>query len=114
MDTIKITTSTKLRFFQYRIVNGYLTTNLRIAKWDKNKDSIFNMFFLYRGGKSILHFFATCHKVKTIWKALKRWLSIFAILTLNQNLILFCLIDTKIHICRYGKCNFIDKEVLYL
>ena len=36
LDNWYLTTSTKLRYFQYKVMNRILTTNLRRAKWDDN------------------------------------------------------------------------------
>ena len=36
----KLTLSTKLRFFQFRILHRYLITNTRVVMWDKNASQL--------------------------------------------------------------------------
>lgn len=68
----KLTVSTKLRYFQYRILVRALTMNIRVAKWDSSVSPMctFCNGFL----ETTVHMFAQCEIVqKKIWNPLKKW-----------------------------------------
>lgn len=71
----KTTISTKLRFFQYRIVCNILTVNARIAKWDKNVDVRCTM--CKQQAETVQHLLFECPHAQKLWKALKKWLKYF-------------------------------------
>ena len=73
-STIKLTKCTKLRYFQYRITNRYLTTNMTVSKW-ANVDQ--KCGFCKDKVESIEHLFVNCIKVKKLWQALAKWLNYF-------------------------------------
>ena len=77
-NVCKMTKSTKLRFFHYRIVNRYLTTNCQVARWNTNVSSLCT--FCNNEEETILHMLYLCPKVKKIWSALQRWLNYFCAL----------------------------------
>ena len=78
---ISLTLSTKLRFFQYRIMNMYLTTNVTVAKWDRNIKP--NCTFCQEHEETTMHLFVTCDQVQKLWKSLFRWLDYFCYVNLD-------------------------------
>ena len=72
VKTMCLTNSTKLRFFQYRLINGYILTNVRVSKWDPQVDP--KCTFCHQQDETLLHLFVECVKVNHILKLLKRWL----------------------------------------
>ena len=66
-------TSTKLRFFQYRIVNRKLTTNIKTAKWNTQLSTYCSFCNAFQ--EIVRHLPYDCHKVKAIWRVLQIWLS---------------------------------------
>ena len=85
----KCTMDTKLRWFQYRILNGILTTNTFMFKIGKRNDNICT--FCNEEPETINHLLSDCKKVKPIWSQLETWcLQKLGIpITFNQNHILF-------------------------
>lgn len=68
----KLTLSTKLRYFQYRILVRALTLNIHVNKWDKNVSMMCS--FCNQSPETTLHFFTECSVSKKMWKALSKWL----------------------------------------
>ena len=69
----EMTLSTKLRSFQYRLLNFAIITNVHLFKW-KMKDNE-NCTFCGKDQENYIHLFVKCKEVKTkIWLPLKRWL----------------------------------------
>ena len=79
--TMKLTNSTKLRFFQFRLINGYILTNERVSKWDKNTPALCT--FCGKEIETIIHLFITCTHTHKMWVALKKWLDHFCFLQLD-------------------------------
>ena len=75
VDISKLTNSTKLRFFHYRIINGYLITNIRVAKWDREVSPLCS--FCKATDETVIHLLVLCPKVRKIWNVLKKWLYYF-------------------------------------
>ena len=77
----KLTLSTKLRSFQYRLVNLALITNIDLYKWKiKNTDSC---TFCQLERETYLHLFVKCKEVrKKMWVPLRRWLDYYCYLEL--------------------------------
>ena len=71
-NTFKMIGSTKLQYFQYRLTNRIITTNLRRAKWDPDIDP--KCTFCREELETSLHIFYECKQVKLIWEAFKVWL----------------------------------------
>ena len=68
----KISTSTKLRYFQYRLLSKKLTTNVHRNIWD---NSVSPLCALCKNDKeTTIHLMLECETVKAFWKALFRWL----------------------------------------
>ena len=70
-DMHKITTSAKLRYFQYKILSRSLITNMRRNKWSQQISPLCT--FCNNKPETILHLMVECENVKKLWDALKRW-----------------------------------------
>ena len=70
----KLTLSTKLRFFHYRVLHRYLITNVKLAQW--NKGSLL-CTFCEQFPETIMQLFVECIYVQKIWKAIIRWMYCF-------------------------------------
>ena len=66
----KITLSTKLRFYQYRLQNKKVTTNIQRSKWDA--DVTPQCTFCNNALETMYHISWECIHVQRIWKALER------------------------------------------
>ena len=62
--------ATKLRYFQYRLLNKDILTNVRRAKW---ADISTKCSFCQCEEETILHIFLECEIVNKIWSALRKW-----------------------------------------
>lgn len=67
----KITTSTKLRYFQYRILVRALVLNIHVSKWNKEVSQLCSFCDEYN--ETTIHLFVECTHVKKIWRAMKKW-----------------------------------------
>ena len=74
IKVFKITPLTKLRYFQYRLLAGRLTTNSQRNKWDKSV-SPFCTFCNAKENATIMHLLWDCITTKHIWKALTKYIS---------------------------------------
>lgn len=84
----RLTMSTKLRYFQYRINIKALTLNIHVARWDSSVSE--NCTFCNQAKEMAIHLFIECEHVKKLWKALKRWVSYFndtKLVISNENII---------------------------
>lgn len=68
----KITSSTKLHYFQYRILVRALTTNVNVARWDQNVSPLCSFCNNFR--ETSIHIFTKCVEVKKIWNSLVKWM----------------------------------------
>ena len=78
-----ITNAAKLRYLQYRILNRILTTNTKIAYWDKSISS--NYTFCFEKSETLLHVLFHCKKVKQMWVSLEKWLKHFQNISVEFN-----------------------------
>ena len=62
-----ITISTKLRYFQYRVLNPKIVTNYLRSKWEDISDLC---TFCCQSTETMIHTFIECCKVKVTWKVL--------------------------------------------
>lgn len=69
----KITTSTKLRYFQYKILVRALTLNLHVSKWNPEISALCT--FCDSSYETTIHFFVECTYVKKLWSAVIKWLN---------------------------------------
>ena len=73
--TRKLTPSTALRFFQYRLSNNHLITNVRRNLWDKSISP--KCSHGCNENETVMHCLIYCHYAQKIWKALSRWFKYF-------------------------------------
>ena len=78
---MKLTLSTKLRFFQYRIINRHLFTNVRLVKWDTKVSHLCT--FCQNSPETILHIFVHCKVVIKFWGLLFKWLYHFCFIPIK-------------------------------
>ena len=71
----KISSATKLRWLQYRIINRILTTNCSVAKWDKNQSPLCSFCFSHE--ETVLYIFWFCERIQSLWTKLTRWINHF-------------------------------------
>lgn len=90
-----LTFCSKLRFFQFRLLNKVLTTNVTVSKW--NSEISNKCFFCNSTAETTVHIFVECTHVKKIWKALCKWLSYFheIRITLSPQNIIFCNVSKR-------------------
>lgn len=74
-NVYKITVSTKLRYFQYRLICKALTTNVRASKWDPNVSP--DCTFCQIKNETVYHLFIECPMVQKLWTALAKWFKHF-------------------------------------
>ena len=80
----KITLSTKLRSFYYRLMTHSLSTNVQLLKWKKSNTD--KCSFCNIEVESIVHLFWECDTSKFLWNQLQTWYKNKT----NQNLHLTC------------------------
>ena len=78
--TLRMTKSTRLRYFQYRLLHKKLVTNLHRSKWDEQVSELCSL--CTQETETVLHLLWEYQKVKKIWDNLARWLKY--ILRLDQ------------------------------
>ena len=112
INVMKLTNSTKLRIFQYKIINRYLTTNINVARWDKNTSPLCS--FCKDNEESLLHLFVQCKTVNKIWSALARWLYYYCNvqLIIEPQVILFNMYKDSFQ--DMVNTNYTDYKVLHL
>lgn len=71
----QISSSTKLRFLQYKILTKTLITNVHASKWDNTITS--NCTFCNTVAETTLHLFFECACVRKLWTALSKWFKYF-------------------------------------
>ena len=72
-DINKVTNVTKLRSFQYRLIQRALVTNIQLKKW-KIKDSD-SCSFCNQGVESIVHLFIYCPSVANLWIKIEEFMN---------------------------------------
>ena len=82
-QTFSYTISTKLRYFQYRVLNRIVTTNVKRSKWDNTVSP--KCFFCNDKAETMLHIFYECKVTTKIREALERWLKYFYNITIQLN-----------------------------
>ena len=68
------TMDTKLRWFQYRILNRFLTTNSFMCKIGQRIDNVCT--FCKKEAETIEHLFVECKRVTNIWSKIQNWIQI--------------------------------------
>ena len=78
INTNKITISTKLRAFQYRLINFGLPTNVTLQKWNMLTNANCTFCKIEDQEETYLHLFCKCSIVRQKrWVPLTRWLDYF-------------------------------------
>ena len=72
-DILRITKSTRLKYFHYRLINKRFTTNISRRKWDP--DTSDRCTFCKQVPEMVLHFLWECPEVIEIWTNFQKWLS---------------------------------------
>ena len=75
VDTLKVTTATKLRYFQYRVLYRNLTTNVRRSKWNQQMSPLCT--FCKNSPETVIHLLCECKCVQKLWVALRKWLNYY-------------------------------------
>lgn len=90
IDLRKLTMSTKLRYFQYRILTRALTLNIHVSKWKHDVSPLCT--FCKEKNETTLHFFTECVHALKLWKALKKWLKHWYQIDfeMHKDIIIFC------------------------
>ena len=112
----RCTISTKLRWFQYRLVHRILGTNLfllRIGKKDSNMCT-----FCHEAEETLIHIFCNCRLVIEFWDDVMKWIKEKADITTNwgkENLLFGVnenIIDLILLLCRFHiyKMKMNDKK----
>ena len=68
----KIGKASKLRNFQYRLLNRILTTNIVRNKWNPQIDK--NCTFCKMKSETVIHLICECELVQKMWMALEKWI----------------------------------------
>lgn len=66
-----VTNSSKLRSFQFRLLNHAIITNVQLKKWGILNSDLCT--FCDRDKETIVHLFWECVKVKPIWEKIIQW-----------------------------------------
>ena len=75
IDVCKLTFCTKLRYFHYQIIHGYLITNIIVSKWDRNQTE--NCELCKQEPEKVHHLFCNCIESRKLWCAIKAWIDYF-------------------------------------
>ena len=76
------TKSTKLRAFQYRLINFAIITNIQLCKWSLIPSD--KCSFCHNEPETYKHLFVNCRIVKNkVWIPLKRWLDHFCFINID-------------------------------
>ena len=74
LDVTKVSLSTKLRYFHYRLLNRHITTNVKRSKY---KDISSMCTFCNTVYETVNNLFYTCIKVSRLRTSLERWIKYF-------------------------------------
>ena len=77
----KITTSTKLRYFQCRLLNKTLVTNAMRHGWKREISPL--CAFCGQVEETVIHILVECQYVRNIWRLLSRWIKYFSPIEIN-------------------------------
>ena len=72
LHVTSVTPSTKLHYFQFRVLSKKLTTNYVRSKWDRNVSPLCH--FCERQPETIIHLLWECEIVNAFWQKILRWL----------------------------------------
>ena len=92
--TYRLTQCTKLRSFQYRLLNNALITNVNLQHWRMRSNS--DCTFCKDQAETVLHLLVECSTVRTvIWEPFKKWLNYFCYIDLMLESHILILNDYK-------------------
>ena len=74
IKTFGITNDTKIRYFQYRVINRILTTNTSRSKYTDISEKC---QFCDEEKETVIHILCDCKKVKKLWLCLEKWCEYF-------------------------------------
>ena len=77
-----LTASTKLRYFQIRLINRTLITNIQLYKWNLRTDEMCT--FCKKESETYVHMFINCKIIKRLWSALQKWLDYYCFIKLER------------------------------
>ena len=72
IDVRKMTLSIKHRYFQYRLINRRLVTNVQRHKWNEEVSPLCT--FCGSKQETVIHLLYECPKTKYLWTNFKKWL----------------------------------------
>ena len=81
LDAHYLTMSTKLKWFQYKVINRKLTTNVTINRWNKEIES--NCSFCKKQRETVMHLLYECNEVTKLWRAMEKWFKKFLKIEIN-------------------------------
>ena len=81
--------STKLQYFQYRVLTRALTTNVRLVKWGKCQSN--RCTFCHEHPETVIHLLVECKIIESLWKKLEKVIAYFFIVKVlfNKQVIIF-------------------------
>lgn len=85
-QVMRISNCTKLRYFQYRLLHRFLTTNWTRSRWDLTQDPACSL--CKQNCETIVHLFWECPKSGGLWKTMLRWLKYICKLDIKDNVTL--------------------------
>ena len=95
-----LTMSTKLRFFQYRLIQRKIVTNMMHHKWNSSVNPLCS--FRRKELETQKHIFCDCEIVKKLWKSLSQWLKYMFNITVELNPVMIL----------YNNYNGLHKEMI--
>ena len=95
---IVMTTDTKMRWFQYKIIHRSLATNVILNKMNIRQSDLCSFCLLEK--ETIFHLFCDCDFVKSFWEQFKNWICTNAEdISLNNFEIIFGKVKNKKYSC---------------
>ena len=77
------TTDTKLRWFQYRLVNRILNTNTFLYMIGRSENDACE--FCYKEKESLIHLFCDCKVICSFWEGVMSWIHSKLNITIHLN-----------------------------
>ena len=75
-DIKAVTSITKYRSFQFRLLQRALVTNIDLHRWNLRSDSLYT--FCHKSEETILHLFIWCEKVANLWVQIEKFMESFS------------------------------------
>ena len=74
-ENYRITNYLTLRYFQYKVLNRILTTNVKVAKWNKEISPLCT--FCQQAQETVIHILIKCKHISKLWENLRKWIKYF-------------------------------------